>query len=153
MATVPDISTLADPAPDGPTADDPGYGTIGIYNQPISDVAYWIEGGDHVFRSVEFDIIAGAPDFDEAISKFIDNAEDLATSIAELDGDDRTAQESQDAMTIFQRLAGAYEESERIEQERRRRMRLLRLLRRRPDSHRGFRPSSSPRTSSPAPLV
>lgn len=136
----------------GPSAENPLIGTIGMFNQVISKAAYWVEDGDHVFRSLEFDVIAGAPTRDEAVIRFLDKAEDLASLIASLPEDDLTVEEVHTALTILSRFTAAYHTALRQERSRLLKLKLRRLLGRRPDPHRGFQ-ASAPQTSSQPQLV
>lgn len=49
-----------------PTAERPESGTIGSAGVPLFTVEHWLEDGDHVFRSTEFDMTIGAPDIGAA---------------------------------------------------------------------------------------
>lgn len=60
-----------------PTAERPESGTIGSAGIPLFRVEHWLEGGDHVFRSTEFDMTIGAPDIGAAADRFIESAYDL----------------------------------------------------------------------------
>lgn len=60
-----------------PTAERPESGTIGSAGVPLFTVEHWLEDGEHVFRSAEFDMTVGAPDIGAAADRFIESAYDL----------------------------------------------------------------------------
>lgn len=108
----------------------------------ISEALHWVEDGHYIFRSTEFDVIAGATTSQEAIAKFIDKAEDLATYLAELahDAEAETTHEEGDlAILLLTRFRDAYQAgAKRLENERLRRQILARIRGRRGDSHRAW---------------
>jgi hypothetical protein len=66
----------------------------------LSEGVRWVEpDGAHVIRSLEFDVIAGAPTFEEALSRFIDNLYDFAAYLGELEDPAENEEE------MFHRLA------------------------------------------------
>jgi hypothetical protein len=65
------------------TAERPEQGTIRYAGVPAFAVEHWVEGGDHVFRSTEFDLIAGDPDMRRAVDKFVEGADDLWSFLEE----------------------------------------------------------------------
>jgi hypothetical protein len=114
-----------------PTADKPEIGCISLGGVPLSQVAYWVEDGEHVFRSTEYDVLAAAPDFAGAVVKFIENSEDYAKFIADLFREDEASlEEAEVALTLIQRFAEVYrQQRDAARQEARR---LIRIPRRRP---------------------
>ena len=68
-----------------PTEHNPEEGQIVLFDVVLSDVEHWIEDGDHVFRSLEFDVIAGAPDLRAAVWQFITKASGFAVYLDELE--------------------------------------------------------------------
>ncbi len=65
------------------TAERPERGTISYAGVPMFDAEHWVEAGDHVFRSTEFDLIAGDPDIGRAVDKFVEGADDLWSFLEE----------------------------------------------------------------------
>lgn len=73
-----------------PTEAEPETGAvtfhIGVEEVVLSEGVRWIEpDGCHVFRSLEFDVVAGARTFEEALSKFIDGIFEFAVYLGELE--------------------------------------------------------------------
>jgi hypothetical protein len=108
-----------------PREDAPEFGTIRLCGLLVSEVAYWFEDGDHVFRSMEFDLYAADSDRDVAIRKFIDNADDFAEALVDWDSEgSATPEEVGAARTLLSRLTAGYRavsnklEAEREERER-----------------------------------
>jgi hypothetical protein len=66
----------------------------------LSEGVRWVEpDGDHVIRSLEFDVAVGAPTFEAALSKFIDNLFDFGAYLGELEDPAENEEE------MFHRLA------------------------------------------------
>ena len=84
------MSALRDRQTDAPpaTAENPHVGSVGCYGVELSKVAYWREDGDHVFRSMEYDVIAADEDFYKAVHAFVRNSIDYARFLSE--AEDRT---------------------------------------------------------------
>lgn len=116
----------------------------------LSEVAYWKEGDQHIFRSVEFDVFAAAPGRDEAVAKFVENAEDYAKYLAEL-GDEGSVDEHETATLILRRLADVYRAQLAAAQHEARR--LIRLPRRHSAIHSpsGYWRSPHKKSSEPSP--
>lgn len=133
-----------------PTKESPEHGAICLKGVVLSEVAYWVEDGDHVFRSTEFDLIAGDPDRDAAIGKFVDYARDLVGLYTDLDIEEVTPAELEIAMTLVSRLNAAYQQvTDELEAERRRLVVFPRLRNREHRTtgwYRRSRPTSSSRT-------
>jgi hypothetical protein len=73
---------------------------VGDHRIVLSEGVRWVEPeGDHVIRSLEFDVAAGAPTFEAALSKFIDNLFGFAAYLGDLED----PVENEDEM--FHRLA------------------------------------------------
>lgn len=106
----------------------------------------WVEpDGEHVIRSVEFDVIAGGATFDEALSKFIDGIFDFAVYLSELD--DRADNEDEMFQLLAPRMLRVSRELERCYESRRKKPWISINLPRRRRSHedgRGWHPSSRP---------
>ncbi len=95
----------------------------------LSEVAHWVEGDLHVFRSLEYDVIASGPDQLAAISAFVQASADYARFLHDPAGDP-TDEDRELATQILDRL---FEGSARaLESEVHRRL-VVRLLRRRGD--------------------
>lgn len=45
-------------------------GALVVTGVTLSEAEHWEEGGHHVLRSTELDVIVGAPTFDEALLRF-----------------------------------------------------------------------------------
>ncbi len=117
-----------------PTADQPEQGGILVAGVHLSDVLYWVEIDEHVFRSTEYDVLAADKDFAGAIAKFIANSEDYAQFIADLSKQDDASREEADvALTLMQRFTEAYREQRDAAQKDARRV--IRLPRKRPGHH------------------
>jgi uncharacterized protein (DUF2252 family) len=65
----------------------------------LSTAEYWIEGEDHVFRSLEFDVVAGGRTFDDALSRFLNDLLAFAVYLGELESPASNEEE------MFHRLA------------------------------------------------
>ena len=68
-----------------PTEDSPEQGVAVIFDVQLSTAEHWIEGDTHVIRSLEFDVIAGAPTFEEALTKFLTEVMAFAIYLGELE--------------------------------------------------------------------
>jgi hypothetical protein len=89
---------------DHPTEANPETGRarlrVGDQDIVLSDGMRWVEpDGEHVIRSLEFDVIAGGRTFEEALSKFIDSLFDFAAYLGELEDPAENEEE------MFHRLA------------------------------------------------
>jgi hypothetical protein len=56
-----------------------------MFDIDLSTAEYWIEGEDHVIRSLEFDVVAGGRTFDEALSRFLTDLLAFAVHLGELE--------------------------------------------------------------------
>lgn len=138
----------------GLTFDVPEEGELSLYGTRISGVEHWFEDGDHVLRSTEFDLIAGAPSLEEAAERFVESLEDLAEAVGDLVRAERSLEHERDVgLVVLGRLAAAYKAGAREVYRETRLLRVLSLFRRRRGDSRGrFLPSSAP-PSSPPPAV
>jgi hypothetical protein len=66
------------------TESNPVTGTVTRNAVPISDVEHWRDGDVFFIRSTEFDCYAEDEDFDTAVGRFGETAEDLALYLASL---------------------------------------------------------------------
>jgi hypothetical protein len=140
-----------------PTAEEPFLGDVALGGSVISEALYWVEDDQHVLRSTEFDVIADGATFDEALGRFVQNAEDFADYIADLGAAEITPAEADVAVALLERFVAGYRSvSKQLQSEfdrkkhRRELMRQLLGQRRRSPHGReiGFQPSSR-QTSSP----
>ncbi len=75
---------------------------IGSKEIMLSEAVRWVEpNGDHVIRSVEFDVGVGAPTFEEALAKFTQTVIDFAAYLGEIGASDLADNEEE----MFHRLA------------------------------------------------
>jgi hypothetical protein len=131
-----------------PHADAPEHGVVCLHGVPISRAAHWIEDGDHVLRSMEFDLIVGAPSLEGAVVKFLESAEDIADHLAELGEERVTHDEVETALALFHRFTDAYKAGEAYYRRHIFRLLIRRILGR-PDGRGGYHPSSQPSSSQP----
>jgi hypothetical protein len=64
-------------AQDSPTAEHPEQGQICYAGIPAFAVEHWIECGEYVFRSTEFELVVGDPVMSQAVDRFVEGADDL----------------------------------------------------------------------------
>jgi hypothetical protein len=124
---------------DRPTPDHPEIGMIGIAGLPTFEVEHWLEDGDYIFRSTEFELVAGAADMPSAIDRFVEGADDLWSILEEQD--DLTANELELVSLIASRFRRVLHELERQDQERRRRLISISLPRQRGQKLRTWHPT------------
>jgi hypothetical protein len=106
-----------------------------MFGVVLSKVADLRDGPLHVFRSLDYDVIAADEDKHEAIRTFVANSEDYAGFLSDANGD-ATREDLQLASVILQRLLGGYEAAA---DRRARRLKIMRMLRRRGhDAARGW---------------
>ncbi len=74
-------------------------GVAGMLDIDLSTAEYWIEGEDHIIRSLEFDVLAGGRTFDEALSRFLTELLAFAVYLGELESPASNEEE------MFHRLA------------------------------------------------
>lgn len=99
-----------------PTEAEPSVGSaaLSIEDQEVvlSEGVWWIEpNGDYVIRSVEFDVVAGGPTFQDTLAKFIDNVWEFGVYLAELE--DRAENEEEMFHLLAPRLLRISRELER----------------------------------------
>lgn len=123
-----------------PTAEHPERGTIASAGVPLFPVEHWVEDGEHVFRSSEFDLIIGDADFDAAIEKFIEGADDLWGFLEEQQN--LTEGEIELVSLIASRFRPLLQELERRERARRRPVLAIPLPRRGVERLVTWRPAS-----------
>lgn len=68
-----------------PTEEAPELGALELAGVMLTKGEHWVEDGDFVFRSTEFDVIAGAPTFDAALREFGANVVSFVEYLAKLD--------------------------------------------------------------------
>lgn len=120
------------------TADNPHVGSIGWGDIVLSRVAYWREDGDHVFRSLEYDVIAADSDPYRAVHGFVQNSVEYARLLSS--ADERTPEDVELANTIMGRLVAILEAIQLGDERERPILRRLRHGRRRRGNHWGLRP-------------
>lgn len=132
-----------------PTEQSPEYGVVVIADKPISLAEHWVEGNVHVLRSLEFDVIAGSEDFQQAVDQFAEKAEDLWGYLSRQDG--ISGNENETFVLLAARFLDIYKELERREQARLEEERHQRLVsihlnrqRQRGEHLRNWRPRSTP---------
>ena len=123
------VGQRGDPVTDRPTAMQPSTGRLVAFGTLLSEVAHWVEGDLHVFRSLDYDVIASGPDERAAISAFVQNSADYARFLHDPSGDP-TDEDRELATQILDRLYEGY--SKALDHEARRRI-VVRFLRRRGD--------------------
>lgn len=109
----------------------------------VSFAEHWVEDGAHVIRSLDFDVIAGDPDFQRAIDQFVEKAEDLWSYLSGLEV--ISENENEMFLTMAPRFLKIYKELERREARRRERLisiNLGRVRQRGQHSLRNWRPST-----------
>ena len=108
-----------------PTAEHPELGEISMAGVTLSDVAYWLDGDMHVFRSTEYDVIAADEDKHEAVHTFVSNSEEYAQFLAD-ETREPTVDDLRLALVILQRLVESYAAADA---NRARRLTIVRMLR------------------------
>ncbi|HEV3094970.1 MAG TPA: hypothetical protein VGY30_10705 [Solirubrobacteraceae bacterium] len=126
--------------PTAPTEEHPERGYISIMGIAVFQVEHWIDAGEHIFRSSEFDLIAADPDLKRAVDRFVENAEDLWSFIA--GQDEPSENELELASLLGSRFQPILHELERREQEREHRLISISFARRRRQL-RSWHPSST----------
>jgi hypothetical protein len=138
--------------PDEPlTEASPEYGCVVAFDTIVSFAEHWEEDGVHVLRSLDFDVIAGDPDFDRAVDQFVEKAEDLWSYLSGLET--ITENENETFLTLAPRFLEIYKELERREARRRERVVSIdfsRLRQRGEHQLRNWRPSIPSPASQPS---
>jgi hypothetical protein len=146
-----DSATLGQAAP--LTEASPEYGRVYTLGHLVSYAEHWLEDGVHVIRSLDFDVTAGDPDFQRALDRFIEKAEDLWVYLSGLDT--ITENENEMFLKLAPRFLEIYRELERREARRRERVISIsfgRLRKRGEHSLRNWRPSKPASASQPSPV-
>ncbi|HXQ21187.1 MAG TPA: hypothetical protein VN812_05895 [Candidatus Acidoferrales bacterium] len=143
---------MADAActPDRATADLPEVGTICYAGIPAFEVEHWLEDGHYVFRSTEFELVAGDADMATAVDRFVEGADDLWNALEEQD--DLTANELELVSLLASRFRRVLHELERREQRRRARRISFSLHRQRGQRLRTWHPAGRTQAGSSHPL-
>jgi hypothetical protein len=129
----------------------PEYGEVCLHGVRIATAAHWVEDGEHVLRSLEFDLIVGAPSLEEAVSKFLESAEDIADHLSELGEDRITHDEVEVALALYHRFSDAYKAGVAYYRRHSVRLAIRRILGRQSNGRGGYHPSSQPSSSQPQP--
>jgi hypothetical protein len=128
-----------------PTEVSPDYGGVQIIGLPVGAAEHWVEDGIHVIRGSEFDVIAGDPDFQTAVEKFGEKAEDLWIYLG--NQEHLTENENDTFLVLAARFSAIYKELGRLEAKRRQQVLSINLarLRQRGEQHlRNWQPHSTP---------
>lgn len=105
-----------------PTEESPQVGFACMFGVELSEAEYFVLDGDHVIRSREFDVIAGAPTFGRALERFNDEVLNFALYLSDLDDPAPNDEEMFHRLTPrLLRIMRAIEEQERAQRGRRRR--------------------------------
>lgn len=129
----------------------PEYGRVVTFDTTVSFAEHWEEDGVHVVRSLDFDVIAGDPDFSRAIDQFVEKAEDLWIYLSGLEV--ISDNENEMFLKLAPRFLDIYKELERREASRRERMISIsfgRLRQRGEHQLRNWRPSIPASVSQPS---
>jgi hypothetical protein len=131
-----------------PTEAEPLFGEVQAFGVGLSLAERWVEDGVHIFRSLEFDVVAGDEDFDLAVDHFVRKLENLWTYLSE--AEELSENENETFLRLAPRFHNVFKELERrdAEQRRSRLYAARRLLRTRGEHPRTWLPSSTPRPSS-----
>jgi hypothetical protein len=128
-----------------PTEAAPNYGGVRVYGLPVGAAEHWMEDDVHVIRGLEFDVIAGDPDFQTAVEKFGEKAEDLWSYLS--NQEHLTENENETFLVLAPRFLAIYKELERREAERSQRVLSITFprFRQRGERHlRNWQPHSTP---------
>jgi len=128
----------------------PEVGMICYADIPAFEVEHWIEDGDYVFRSTEFELVAGDADMATAIDRFVESADDLWSALEEQD--DLTANELELVSLLASRFRRVLHELEKREEERRHRRISISLHRQRGQRLRTWHPKGQIQAGSSHPL-
>jgi hypothetical protein len=128
-----------------PTEAMPERGRVTAFGQVVSEAEHWIEDGIHVLRSSEFDLIAGDPDFIITLNIFGEKTEDLFWYLSERDS--LTDNENETFLLLAPRFMGIFQELERREAARHKRVLSINWPRRSTQT-RDWLPESTRKTSS-----
>jgi hypothetical protein len=137
--------------PEPPTEAAPEYGCVLAFDTIVSFAEHWEEGGVHVIRSLDFDVIAGDEVFQNAIDQFVEKAEDLWSYLSSLEV--ISDNENEMFLKLAPRFLDIYKELERREASRRERVVSINFgrLRQRGQHHlRNWRPSIPASASHPS---
>lgn len=106
----------------------------------MSRAEYWVEDGMHVIRSLDFDVIAGDPDFSRALKQFGEKAQSLWEYLSGLES--ISDHENETFVVLARRFTDLFRELERREEERRRKLISINFRRRRGEHN--WQPVSTP---------
>jgi hypothetical protein len=130
---------------DHPTETSPELGAVGFLDTVIGAAEHWEEDGVHVIRGLEFDVIAGDPDFQAAVDQFVEKTQDLWSYLSGLEH--LTDNENETFLLLAPRFLKIYKELERREAQRRQKLVSINLhrWRQRGEQHlRNWQPRSTP---------
>lgn len=120
-------------APPVASVDDPNVGaltcTIGGKDLLITRAIHWVEGGEHIISSTEFQVSGSGETFGAAFHAVVEGLTDEASDLVELMASGEAApNEIEECKLLSQRFTAIIEANEDFEQER---AKLVRKLRRR----------------------
>jgi len=93
---------------DAPTEASPEFGTLRHHGVALTQGAYWQDDeGNHVFRSLEFDVRGEGSSKNEAFEQFTQNVEDLVVYLGEV-GADLTDHEREEFIVLAERFLQAW---------------------------------------------
>jgi hypothetical protein len=114
-----------DPARESPpeaTADNPNEGAVCLMIDEkgeiikLTDALHWIEDGEHIISSTEFQVASSGASFSDAFLQMMDNLIQEARSLGKLIEDANAAQnEREEALTLFTRLQELVEAEEKAQ--------------------------------------
>lgn len=93
-----------------PTDDRRQKGAASLCDVELSVAEYWIDGPDHVIQSLEFEVIAAADNFDQALARFLSGVIEYAVYLGELE--DPAENEEEMFHRLSPRLARAFQRFE-----------------------------------------
>jgi hypothetical protein len=116
-----------DPARESPpeaTADNPNEGAVCLVIDDtdkikLTDALHWVEEGEHIISSTEFQVASSGDTFFEAFLHMVDNLLQEARSLGKLIEDaDAAPNEREEALALFARLQEIVEAEEKAERRR-----------------------------------
>jgi hypothetical protein len=134
--------------------DAPGLGTVECWGVSLTEAERWVEDGEWVIRSREFDVLGAGATFEDALERFGDNIIDFAVYLAELDDLGENEEEMLHALgPRVLRLAQKIKEHEQVQRRKPVRVQLNLARRKRDHNVSQWQPLSRPPQSSAPSLV
>ncbi len=119
------------------TEGQPSVGAVYLGSVELSRAERWVEDGQHVIRSAEFDCIAEGADVDQVVVAFVDNAFDLMCMLIEAQGAGEATDGERETLELLQSRFARAAWGERQKAARRRKV--ISQMRRRGEPHWGRR--------------